>query len=249
MRPLRSREVVSSSPWVAFDVGVSDEAGEIGREANALEDFLVGPLGKVVVDDLLARLLTDFRGEFGEGVRNITAELIDLAGMPGSREDDGRGFCIVRAGGGSEATFAGRADDGAALKRWTKRGGVVLQVRAVAEKDTGDSGADEVPLGSEVFRPNQECRGLGTEDGGISEELRAGSLGGIDHGFVFRDADALGGQGGRRYEQNARGSSECSGERCGFAVVSFANMHAECSEVCRFGWRARPRRSGWREPA
>jgi len=116
-------------------VGVSDEAGEIGREANALEDFLVGSLGKVVVDDLLARLLADFRGEFGEGVRNITAEFIDLASMPGSREDDGRGFCIVRAGGGSEATFAGRADDGAALKRWTKRGGVVLQVRAVAEKD------------------------------------------------------------------------------------------------------------------
>jgi hypothetical protein len=108
----------------------------------------------------------------------------------------------------------------------------------VAEKDPGDSGGDEVPLGSEVFRPNQECRGLGTEDGGIGEELRAGSLSGIDHGFVLRDADALGGQGGRRYEQNACGSRECSDERCGLAVVSFANMHAECGEVCSLGWRA-----------
>jgi hypothetical protein len=64
-------------------VRVNDEVGEISREANALEDTLVGLLGKVVVDDLFARLLADFRGEFGEGERNITAELIDLAGMPG----------------------------------------------------------------------------------------------------------------------------------------------------------------------
>jgi hypothetical protein len=91
----------------------------------------------------------------------------------------------------------------------------------VAEKDPGDAGGGEVPLGSEVFRPNQERRGVGTEDGSIGEELRAGSLGGIDHGFVFRDADALGGEGGRRYEQNACGSGERSGERCGFAIVSF----------------------------
>src|SRR5262245_43727574 len=48
-------------------VGVSEEVGEFGWETNALEHGLVGLLGQVLVDDLLARLVAHFRRELRHG--------------------------------------------------------------------------------------------------------------------------------------------------------------------------------------
>ena len=92
-------------------VTVSREVSKCGWDSNALEQGPVVSLGHVIVDDPLARLLADLRGELRHSECNITAKLVDLAGAARGREDDGCGLCEVGARGSRVAAVAGGTGD------------------------------------------------------------------------------------------------------------------------------------------